>query len=116
MVRYYLARVALLAVSIGIVGCNSFRNNNSCCGDERPGLFSRFRLASRSTPIMMAPDHCMAGPYLPVAPSPATTLPPPNQNIPRIDENGKQMPWDGKTSRPSGTKTGNELKTIKEGT
>jgi hypothetical protein len=47
--------------------------------------------------------------------APGSVLPNPQQNIPRIDENGKQLPWDPKTSRP-GTKTGNEVKIQKEGT
>jgi hypothetical protein len=52
---------------------------------------------------------------------PGNVLPPPGAtnvqpNIPRIDENGKQMPWDPKTSGRTGTKTGNEVKATKEGT
>ena len=51
------------------------------------------------------------GPYVPMTTQPGTVLPAaPQQNIPRIDENGKQMPWDGKTSRP-GIKTGTEIRT-----
>lgn len=52
---------------------------------------------------------------LPITTTPGNTLPIPQQNIPRIDENGKQLPWDPKTSR-SGTKTGNQVIKTKEGT
>jgi hypothetical protein len=41
-------------------------------------------------------------------------LPPPANNIPRIDENGKQMPWDPKSTGRNGTKTG-EVRMPKDG-
>lgn len=117
MFRKNLIRVALLASLPILSGCNLCRST-SCC-DERPGLFSRFRFASNTQPVVIsspAPccDSTMSGPMLPGM-APGNVLPIPQQNIPRIDENGKQLPWDPKTSRP-GNRTGNEVKIQKEGT
>jgi hypothetical protein len=119
MFRTLVARFAFLASSLFIAGCASSRNN--CCTDDRPGFFSRFRLCNQKNthPVVVANGDCCGdvtgGPILPggnVLPPPATNVQP---NIPRIDENGKQMPWDPKTGR-TGTKTGNEVKATKEGT
>lgn len=116
MFRNHLGRLALLSTILFTSGCSLCRSS-SCC-DEKPGLFSRCRLSSNSQPVVISSGQCcdtaIAGPMLPGS-APGYVLPAPQQNIPRIDENGKQMPWDPKTSRP-GTKTGNEVRTPKEGT
>jgi len=113
MHRIHLARLALLSGVLFMSGCNWCRT----CSD-RPGLFSRFRMASNTQPVVMPSGECcdpgMGGPMLP-SPGPGNVLPPPDKNIPRIDENGKQLPWDPKMSRPA-PKTGNEVKNSKEGT
>jgi hypothetical protein len=129
MLRTTLARLAFVAACVSSVGCGLFNNNrnNGCntCGDERPGFFSRFRLASNnnhgSQGVVISDGGCcngcgegapVTGPYLPPAVPPGNVLPPANPSIPRIDENGKQMPWDPKTSRPRSTA---EVRANKEG-
>lgn len=116
MLRVQLARLGLLCSICFLSGCGLCRST-SCC-DDRPGLFSRFRLCCNTQPVVVSPNPCcdsgITGPMLPGMP-PGNVLPAPQPNIPRIDENGKQLPWDPKTSRP-GTKTSNEVKNVKEGT
>ena len=116
MFRIHLARFFVLTATMFIAGC-------STCGSgcERPGLLTRFRAAMnppQAVPISSG-DCCDQGAVGPMLPPtfavPGSTLPPPQSTIPRIDENGKQMPWDPKMSRP-GLKTGNEVRVIKEGT
>ncbi len=114
MARYKLICCMLLSTSLISIGCTSC----SPCGD-RPGWFSRFRTTSISRPVG-DPNCCgdnFSGPVLPGQTYPGTTLPPssPQQPIPRIEENGKQMPWDGKTSRP-GLKSTTASTITKEGT
>ncbi len=116
MFRRSLAPLALLGSISFLSGCNLCRSS-SCC-DDRPGLFSRFRMASSTQPVVISSGECcdsaITGPMLPGV-APGNMLPAPQQPIPRIEENGKQMPWDPKTSRP-GTKTSNEVKSTKGGT
>ena len=118
MFRRHAACWLLLSATIFTTGCGWFRDRNTCCGySERSGLFSRFRPASSTRPIIVPTNGCcdapVTGPYLPSAPQ-GSVLPAPQPSIPRIDENGKQLPWDPKMSKP-GVKTGFDPRT-KEGT
>jgi hypothetical protein len=86
-------------------------------------MFSRFRTASGNGTVVVPAGECcdrgMSGPFLPTAPpAPQPGMIPAQPNpIPRIDENGKQLPWspDGKVSGRPGIKTNNDGKPIKEG-
>ena len=119
MFRIRMGRWLCLGAVLFLAGCSS-RNS---CSDARPGFFSRFRMASNTHSSVAPVGECCGresmgsmGPYVPMTTQPGVVLPaaplaqPQQQNIPRIDENGNQMPWDGKTSRP-GIKTGTELRT-----
>ena len=112
MLRFHLARISLFSSILFVGGCNWCRPCN-----DGPGFFDRFRFANNTRPVVISSGDCcdsgITGPMLPGAPG--SVLPAPQQNIPRIDENGKQLPWDPKTSRP-GTKTGNVVTKTKEGT
>lgn len=120
MFRIHLARFMALGAALLVIGCNS-SGGGLCntCGD-RPGLFSRFRTTSTTQPVMVGGECCdrtVTGPILPPMGQPGSTLPAPqpNTNIPRADENGKQMPWDPKMSGRPGVKTGNDNRFLKEG-
>lgn len=102
MFRIHLARCFVLSGAMFVVGCNT-------CSD-RPSMFSRFRTTS-TQPAAMSSGDCN-GPLL--SSQPGTVIPAPQQNIPRIDENGKQMPWDPKMSR-TGIKTNTVVQPPKEG-
>jgi len=126
MFRIHLLRLFALGAATILVGCQSSGGGLcSTCGDK-PGLFSRFRTTSSSEPVVISSgDSCdrgavVNGPFLPPMqqqqqqPGMILPNPQPNTNIqPRIDENGKQGIWDPKmSSRPIGTKTGTETRTI----
>jgi hypothetical protein len=113
MFRMQLARLSLFAGALMAAGCSSCGSCNDRPGlfsSDRPPLFSRTRTTSQ--PVVVSTGECcdgkgaVTGPYLPIAPQPGM-LPPtsPMPNIPRIDENGKEVPWDGKTSTRPGIKT-----------
>jgi len=106
MFRTKLARLTCVAASLFLAGCTS----NSCC--DRPGLFSRDRppLFGSRTSVAVSTGGCCegtptSGPYLPPVSQPGTIVNP-QQPIPRIDENGKQIPWDpSKPTAQNGIKT-----------
>ncbi len=119
MFRKPISRLLAVSAVLFLAGCNSSGSRSglcSSCNGEKPGMFSRFRTTSSSNqPMIISSGQCCdqggmtSGPYLPapqqgtILPSPQTTPQP--QNIPRIDENGKQMPWDPKMSGRPGIKT-----------
>jgi hypothetical protein len=136
MFRIHLSRLLGLGALLFVVGCNSTGDRpglfSSChsCGStgSQPGWFSRTFRSTSSQPVMAPSGECcgttdriVSGPYMPPM-QPGTmvvpTQPPPPQpnTIPRIDENGKQMPWDPnqKTYR-SGTTTSSDDKSTKGG-
>jgi hypothetical protein len=103
MFRTQSARWAVIASALFVVGCNS-------CSD-RPPLFSRFRTTSTHPVVVPAGDCCngavVTGPFVPPVVQPGPGVGPQPAPIPRIDENGKQVPWDPQTSSRPGIKTGN---------
>ena len=106
MFRTKLARVLFLGTVLFAIGCNSCGDRPRLLSNDRPPLFS-----GRSTSVVVSAGDCcngtVSGPYVPPisAPPPGTVLPQ-QPNIPRIDENGKPMPWDGKTTTRPGVTTG----------
>ena len=112
MFRIQLARLFTLGAACLLVGCSSSGSLCNSCGN-RSGLLTRMRSPSSSQPVVVASGECcdrtMAGPMLPMQPGTTTITPQPNTTIPRIEENGKQMPWDPKMSGRQGTKTGNPI-------
>jgi hypothetical protein len=128
MFRNHLGRWSIIAATLFVAGCNT-------CSD-RPPLFSRFRTTSVvSGGCGGCCEGAVTGPYVPPCGAPGCGAPaappcgvpggppcggapgamippqplaqPPQPTIPRIDENGKQLPWDGKSTSQQGIKTSN---------
>ncbi len=112
MFRIHLARLIVLGAAVFLAGCNcTSRNSCSTCSD-RPGLFSRFRTASSTQPVVISSGDCcngsMNGPMLPPPQPGIPPGPPQNSTIPRIDEAPQKL-YDPKMSGRVGTKTGNPI-------
>jgi hypothetical protein len=135
MFRIHLFRLLGLGAILFATGCNLsgdrpglFGSCNSC--GSQPGWFSRTFRTTSSQPVVVpsgeccgATDRIVSGPYMPPM-QPGTVVPvqpgPPQPNaIPRIDENGKQMPWDPNLKAyrngTTGTTTSSDDKSTKGG-